>query len=211
MADLKTQPLTAERGAYRVEPYAQPSSDPSLASLPKSVARSAGVGSGTPGDPSFTGAEGIDNEGDITPEDLGHLQNAAANGDKESWDILNALKLPLGIAAGAAALFGTAAAGTHLVNSVANSKGINMVPNGRNAPGVTTYDPVRDGMNHFTPKQGLLPAPATGPIPQPDLSTPQLQLPDQRTAYQKSGGKLPTGAAAGEALREAARALRRTH
>src|SRR4051812_14983113 len=120
MADPKTTPLTAERGAYRVDPYAKPSSDPSLSSLPKSVARSAGVGSG---DPSVSGFEGTNflDDGEISADELGHLQTAAANGDKESWDLLNALKLPLGIAAGAAALYGTARAGASLVDAYSKS------------------------------------------------------------------------------------------
>lgn len=208
MADLRTQPLTAERGAYRVEPYARPSSDPSLATLPKSVARSAGVGSNeTPGFDSATASIDVPKDADfeLTPEEVGHLQNSAANGDKESWDLLNALKLPLGIAAGAAALYGTARGGTALLDA-------HMRANGQARFG----DQSRNSVGAKAEPQRLLPAPNKMGVPQPvqtgpDLSTPQAFPTDQRSIYEKTGGKLPTGVKAGEMLREAAKAVRRMH
>jgi hypothetical protein len=96
MADLQSKPLVAEGGQYRLEPYAQPS-DPSLAGLPKSVAKSATASKDRYGNYDIQ----VPNEKDfeLTPEEVGHLQNAAANGDGESLNFLKMLGLPLGAAA----------------------------------------------------------------------------------------------------------------
>lgn len=213
MADVQGKPLIAQKGAVRVEPYAQP--DPSLASLPASVQRSVGGGA-SGGSPSSN--PDTNGDGELSAEELGHLQDAAANGDKESWDLLNALKLPLGVAAGAAALYGVGRGALSLVDSVAKSGPGMMDASRRAGPGGATM-PVQKALP--APPQKLLPSPAQTPQAQVTDTTgsrfnqagptSQPQLPDQRTIYEKTGGKLPTGSAAGDALRAAAKAARRMH
>lgn len=206
MVDVRTQPLIAEKNAIRVDPYPQPSSDP-LSTLPPSVAKSAGASARTP---SAADNPDVDGDGQLSQEEIGHLQQAAATGDKEAFDLLNALQLPLGIAAGAAGLYGAVRGGLALTDAVAKSKGMEMVPSGKRKDGKTTFDPARDGMNKVLPQTPLLTDQTGGRFNQPAPQEP-LQLPDSRSIYEKSGGKLPTGAAAGSALREAARAARRMH
>lgn len=212
MADVRTQPLMAEQGAIRVDPYSQPSS------LPPSVERSAGLTqqSGAQGSSPAANPD-VNQDGELDAEELGHLQDAAANGDKESWDMLNALKLPLGVAAGAAALYGAARGGLALTDAVMKSRGASVM--GGSQVGQHTVDPSNRVAGLLTgpsnrvappPTQQLLPAPHEGPIP--GQAPPGVAaLEDMRTPYTKSGGKLPTGAAGSEALKAAAQALRRMH
>lgn len=209
--DVRTQPLIAQDGNIRVDPYA--SSNPQV-QLPPSVQRTLGHGSGQAAEMPAGGfdASQVDpsqynitaDQYELTPEELAHIQAAASKGDKESWDILNALKLPLGVAAGAAALYGATRGGLSLVDAVGKAKGMEMVPSGRT------------GGVHAPPSPPkLLPNPIkaitdqTGTrMQQPAPRTP-IRITDQRPIYEKTGGKLPTGAAAGDALRAAARAVRR--
>lgn len=201
--DVRTQPLIAQQGNIRVDPFAQAP----VTQLPPSMARTLGGVGGSGQDAS---ADQIDPSKidpsmfEINAEELGHLQDAAANGDKESWDLLNALKLPLGVAAGATALYGAARGGASLIDAVGKAKGLEMVPSGRT------------GGVHAAPEpQKLLPNPTKAITDQTgsrfNQSGPEAlkQLSDHRTIYEKTGGKLPTGVAAGDALRAAARAAMR--
>jgi len=217
MTDVHTQPLIAEQGAIRVDPYSkQSSSDPSLASLPPSMARTVGAGSGDPNSPAAN--PDANGDGTLDAEELGHLQDAAANGDKESWDLLNALKLPLGIAAGAAALYGAARGGLALTDAVMKSRGSGIMGTTHNGP--PTVDP-SERIAGLLPGKGQdkLPAPAATPAITDTTgsrfnqagppSRPALE--DMRTPYQKSGGKLPHASKSGDLLRKAAGAVRRMH
>jgi hypothetical protein len=204
--DVRTQPLIAQQGNIRVEPFAPATSTPLPPSMARTLGKSGAGGSGQEElQPNFDpNAIKIDEPFEFTPEEVAHLQQAAASGDKESFDLLNALKIPLGVAAGAAALYGGTRGALSLVDAYGKMKGMEMMPSGRT------------GGNHVPPEpMKLLPNPikqitdqTAGRMNQP-APQEQLQLPDRRTIYEKSGGKIPTGNAAAEALREAARVMRR--
>lgn len=214
--DVRAQPLIAQQGNIRVEPFATPPV-PSV-KLPPSVERTlghGGLGGGVPTDQVDLGIDrsedpasalkGLDDNGDgvFDEHDVAHLQQAAASGDKESVDLLKALGIPLLAAAGGyAALRG----GLSLVDVVGKAKGMEMVNSGRTggvhapqAPPVILPNPVK-AITDQTGSRFEQPAPEHSKLP---------QLTDQRSIYEKIGGKLPTGSAAGEALRAAARAVRR--
>lgn len=199
------QPLIGD-GGIRSVPFAQPTVDPALASLPPSVARSAGVGSGAGGPPSPPADPDTNGNGQLDPDEITHLQQAAATGDKESFDLLNALKLPLGVAAGAAALYGATRGGLALTDAVAKRKGMSMYGDQVRTPGTNMAPP--DPMLSLPSKAPLaLPAPDDARFNQPAPVEP-LALPDHRSFYEKSGGKLPSASHVGELLRAASAAMR---
>lgn len=120
MVDVIAKPLVAQGGVIRADPY--PQSSAPIAELPPSMQRTLEAHAANPGMASLPEG-GVHDE--LTSEELGHIQEAAAQGDKESWDLLNALKLPLGVAAGAAALYGATRGGLKLVDVLSkNNSGV---------------------------------------------------------------------------------------
>jgi hypothetical protein len=160
--DVRTQPLIAQQGNIRVEPFAQPASTQLPPSMARTLGKSGAGGSGQEElqsnfDPNSIK---IDEPFEFTPEEVAHLQQAAASGDKESFDLLNALKIPLGVAAGAAALYGGTRGALSLVDAYGKMKGMEMVPSGRTG-GNTKSSVPPEPQRLLTNERGqqLLPAP----------------------------------------------------
>jgi hypothetical protein len=213
MPNLDAIELIVDKNAIRIKPFEKQgsaSSEPSGSSSSSSKPAGGGGRAATSG---LSGNSTIDDalaDDELDDEEIAELQKAAAEGDEESFDFLKQLGLPLGIAAG------VGAAGYGIARGVAAMSDLNVMPS-HGPDGANPINTAGSQRRLAGPPQPQIEAPArTGLIPdqtptrfnQPAPAA-QPAIPDQRTPYQQSGGKLPTGQSAGQALRKAAKVARR--
>lgn len=193
MPDFQSIPIISDKNALRVDPFAnQASSVQSVGpSVPGSRINSANPYAG----PSSPAADAVA-DGDITPDETTHLQEAAASGDKEAFDLLDALGLPLGIAAGMAAVYGAYKGGQALRNSRMAAQGSDTLPDGTSkfvngndiprTPGeyypgdMTNIVPVGEPSPYITPEMMRQPQQQVGMEQRLALPAPNRQITDQR-------------------------------
>jgi hypothetical protein len=114
MPDYEAIPIMADRHAHRIDPFPA-SSQPTPGAVPSPV----GTGKNSNGQPAFSSPSVNDavDDGELTPDEIAALTEAADGGDVEASSLLNAL----GIAAGVGAGIGGAA---YLRSRMKNNKGV---------------------------------------------------------------------------------------